>query len=272
MKQIFWGTGRRRNYLQEYDKAWIESSTTMDEAKSGPRRNNSSAIIGLTRAHVFAASPKTGPGGEDGFESFISATSAANVLTGVLPSAFCEVQIMDRFCRFLFAALALASLSNDAWGGLASAGGDPSTQAFEGVDGYVAAGFEQLSTFKITPPPFDPQAKPGSAGPSLGSQIPDAIRRLDGRKAVVTGFMLPIKMEGGLVTEFLLMRSQMMCCYGVMPQVNEWVLVHMPQGVHQLMDVPVSFGGQLHVKELYENGFLTAIYQLDSDKILPTKG
>jgi len=147
-----------------------------------------------------------------------------------------------------------------------------SSPAFEEVDGYVKADFERLSTFKITPPPFDPKAKPGSAGPSLGAQIPEAIRKLDGRQAVVTGFMLPIKMEGGLVTELLLMRSQMMCCYGVMPQVNEWVLVRMAKGVHQLMDVPVSFGGQLHVQELYENGFLTAIYQLDGDKMLPTKG
>jgi hypothetical protein len=154
----------------------------------------------------------------------------------------------------------------------ASAGGDAAASAPETVDGYIKASFEQLSTFKITPPPFDPNASPGSSGPSLGGQIPEAIRDLDGRKAVVTGFMLPIKMEGGLVTEFLLMRSQMMCCYGVMPQVNEWVLVRMAKGVHQLMDVPVSFGGQLHVKELYENGFLTAIYQLDGDKMLPTKG
>ena len=156
--------------------------------------------------------------------------------------------------------------------GTGVAGVEKTVPALEVVDGYVKAGFEQLSTFTITPPPFDANAKPGSAGPSLGSQIPDAIRGLDGRKAIVTGFMLPIKMEGGLVTEFLLMRSQMMCCYGVVPQVNEWVLVHMAKGVHQLMDVPVSFGGQLHVKELYENGFLTAIYQLDGDKVLPTKG
>jgi hypothetical protein len=155
--------------------------------------------------------------------------------------------------------------------GIGPAGGEVAAPGFTVVDGYVKAGFEQLSTFKITPPPFDPNAKPGSAGPSLGRQIPDAVRSLDGRKAVVTGFMLPIKMEGGLVTEFLLMRSQMMCCYGVVPQVNEWVLVRMAKGVHQLMDVPVSFGGQLHVKELYENGFLTAIYQLDGDKMMPTK-
>jgi hypothetical protein len=139
------------------------------------------------------------------------------------------------------------------------------------VDGYVKADFDLLAGFKVTPPPFDPNAKPGSDGPSLGAQIPDAIRGLDGRKAIVTGFMLPIKMEGGKVTELLLMRTQMMCCYGVVPQLNEWVLVRMAKGVHQLMDVPVSFGGQLHVKELYENGFLTAIYVLDGEKLVPTK-
>ena len=156
--------------------------------------------------------------------------------------------------------------------GVMSAATEVAGPPAEMVDGYLKTSFEQLSTFKITPPPFDANTKPGSDGPSLGEQIPNAIRNLDGRKAIVTGFMLPIKMEGGLVTEFLLMRSQMMCCYGVVPQVNEWVLVRMGKGVHQLMDVPVSFGGQLHVKELYENGFLTAIYQLDGDKILPTKG
>jgi len=140
------------------------------------------------------------------------------------------------------------------------------------VDGYVKADFERLAGFKVVPPPFDASAKPGSEGPSLGKQIPDEIRALDGRKAIVTGFMLPIKMEGGRVTELLLMRTQMMCCYGVVPQVNEWILVRMAKGVHQLMDVPVSFSGKLHVKELYENGFLTAIYTLDGEKILPTKG
>lgn len=140
------------------------------------------------------------------------------------------------------------------------------------VDGCLKLDFDLLAGFKITPPPFDANAKPGSDGPSLGAQIPDAIRGFDGREAIVTGFMLPIKMEGGRVTELLLMRSQMMCCYGVVPQINEWVLVRMAKGVHQLMDVPVSFRGKLHVKELYENGFLTAIYMLDGEKILPTKG
>ena len=180
------------------------------------------------------------------------------------------MNVASRFCSIIFA-LGFW-LPGPVGASAASVGVAVGPSAPEVIDGYVKASFEQLSTFKITPPPFDANAKPGSAGPSLGGQIPDAIRSLDGRKAIVTGFMLPIKMEGGLVTEFLLMRSQMMCCYGVVPQVNEWVLVRMAKGVHQLMDVPVSFGGQLHVKELYENGFLTAIYVLDGEKILPTKG
>lgn len=142
---------------------------------------------------------------------------------------------------------------------------------FPVVDGFVKADFDRLAAFKVDPPPFDPKAKPGSEGPSLGKQIPDEIRALDGRKAIVTGFMLPIKMEGGKVTELLLMRTQMMCCYGVVPQLNEWILVRMPKGTLQLMDVPVSFNGVLRVKELYENGFLTAIYVLDGEKMLPVR-
>lgn len=139
------------------------------------------------------------------------------------------------------------------------------------ADGYVQLDFDRLAAFKVEPPPFDPSAKPGAGGPSLGKQIPDAIRALDGRKAVVTGFMLPIKMEGGKVREFLLMRTQLMCCFGEVPQLNEWILVRIPQGTLQLMDVPVSFSGVLHVKELYENGFLTAIYTLDGERMVPVK-
>lgn len=173
------------------------------------------------------------------------------------------MKIVRRFSLVVFALGLLLS---------AKAGGDSPVPALVEVDGYVKAGFEQLATFKITPSPFDAKAKPGSAGPSLSDQIPEAIRGLDGRKVIVSGFMLPIKMEGGRVTELLLMRSQMMCCYGVMPQVNEWVLVRMPKGVYQLMDVPVAVGGVLHVKALYENGFLTAIYTLDGERMLPVKG
>jgi hypothetical protein len=100
-------------------------------------------------------------------------------------------------------------------------------------------------------------------------QIPAAIKQLNGRKVIVTGFMLPIKMDGNeQTTEFLLMKSQLLCCYGIAPQVNEWILVDMVKGgTLPIMDVPISFCGTLHVRAMYENGYLTCIYSLDGEKM-----
>ena len=36
----------------------------------------------------------------------------------------------------------------------------------------------------------------------------------------IKGFMLPLKVEKGVVTELLIMRDQSMCCYGVTPKIN----------------------------------------------------
>lgn len=80
--------------------------------------------------------------------------------------------------------------------------------------------------------------------------------------------MLPVKTDKGLVTEFLLMKDPMMCCYGVVPQINEWIVVRMTDnGVQALQDVPLSFYGKLHIKELYDNGYLSGIYLLEGEKM-----
>ena len=79
--------------------------------------------------------------------------------------------------------------------------------------------------------------------------------------------MLPVKTDKGLVTEFLLMKDPMMCCYGIMPKINEWVVVKMVgSGVAPLMDVPIGFEGKLQVGELYDNGYLTGLYLLEGEK------
>lgn len=139
-------------------------------------------------------------------------------------------------------------------------------------DGYARLGFDRLAGFKFVPPEFDPNAKPGTLPPSVADQIPDAIKKFNGQKAIVTGFMLPVKMEGGLVTEFLLVSSPMLCCYGTVPNMNEWVVVRMAKGVKPLMDVPINCYGRLVVKEQYDNGFLTGIYLLDGERYLEPKG
>jgi hypothetical protein len=130
------------------------------------------------------------------------------------------------------------------------------------ADGYENVGFDRLAAFAYTPPETE-NAKPTD-------QIPAAIKALDQRKVAVTGFMLPTKMDKGLVKEFLLVKDAMMCCYGVMPKVNEWIVVKMNgAGVKPLMDLPITFEGKLRVGEMYENGYLTGVYLLEGDRLAP---
>ena len=98
--------------------------------------------------------------------------------------------------------------------------------------------------------------------------IPEQVRALNNRSVSIKGFMLPLKVEGGLVTELLIMKDQSMCCYGSTPKINEWVSVKMKsKGVKALMDQPVTLFGQLHVGEARENGYLVGIYRLDGERM-----
>jgi hypothetical protein len=136
------------------------------------------------------------------------------------------------------------------------------------VEGYLRLGFDRLAGYKFTPPPFDATANPSATPPSGEEQIPETVKGWSGKKAIVTGFMLPVKMDNGLVTEFLLVKDPMMCCYGTVPNMNEWVVVKMLKGgVRPLMDVPISFYGQLKVGATFENGYMTGIYQLEGEKM-----
>jgi hypothetical protein len=139
-------------------------------------------------------------------------------------------------------------------------------------DGYQKVGFDRLASYTFTPPDADP-ATPNATPPSGAKQIPDKIKALDQQKVAVTGFMLPVKMDGGLVKEFLLVKDPMMCCYGVMPRLNEWVVVKMVgTGVKPMMDIPITFEGKLRVGEMYENGYLTGLYLLEGDRQADGKG
>jgi hypothetical protein len=149
-----------------------------------------------------------------------------------------------------------------------SAADDVGLPAPEVEDGYLRLGFDKLASYKFIPPTYDPAADPKATPPSGEEQIPAGVKNWSGKKAIVTGFMLPVKMDGGLVTEFLLVKDPMMCCYGVVPNMNEWVVVKMVKGgVKPLMDVPISFYGELKVGAMFENGYMTGIYLLEGEKM-----
>lgn len=117
-------------------------------------------------------------------------------------------------------------------------------------------------------PAFDGGVEGKSSVPASDAQIPAAVKSWNGKKAVITGYMMPVKMEKGLVTEFLVMRNTMACCYGSVPSLNEWVVVKMKKGgVAVMIDVPMAFYGELKVGVLFENGYVSGIYQLDCERM-----
>jgi hypothetical protein len=134
-------------------------------------------------------------------------------------------------------------------------------------DGFQAVGFDLLAGFNYEMPDESAVSTNAPAKPAR-EQIPAEIKKLDKQRVALRGFMLPLKVEGGLITELLIMRDQSMCCYGTVPKINEWVSVKMVgKGVKPVMDQAVTLYGALKVGEMYENGYLVGIYAMDGEKM-----
>lgn len=145
------------------------------------------------------------------------------------------------------------------------------TPAAASANGKVTtADFDTLASFNFErgiDAPVTPADAPATTKKIL-AQIPDTIKALDGKPVAVRGFMLPMKVEDGMVYEFLLLKSQMGCCFGISPGINEWVNVQTGgKGVKPLMDDLITVYGTMHVGEYRENGYLTGIYKMDCEKV-----
>jgi hypothetical protein len=133
------------------------------------------------------------------------------------------------------------------------------------LPGYAEVNFEKLAGFDF---PLTDALVKGIAQTTEPGEIPDDVRKLDGQRAGVRGFLLPVKMDNGLVVEFLLMRDRSFCCYGAPPRINQWITVRMKdRGVKPVMDQVITVYGTLHVGEMRENGQLVGIYALDADRV-----
>ncbi len=134
---------------------------------------------------------------------------------------------------------------------------------------FLVVGFDRLAAFNYDVPDDVPAGTnaPVKAAPPK-EQIPANVKAFDKQRVALKGFMLPLKVEGGLITELLIMRDQSMCCYGSVPKINEWVSVKMTgKGVKPIMDQAITLYGKLHVGEIRENGYLVGIYQMDGEKV-----
>jgi hypothetical protein len=130
--------------------------------------------------------------------------------------------------------------------------------------------FQRLAAFPfvVTTQMLSDKKDSWAASEGTLRQIPDEVKALNGREVALQGFILPMKFEHGLATEFLLMRNQNLCCYGVTPKITEWVNVRsVGGGIKPVMDQPVTVVGTFHVGEVRENGDLVGIYSLDGRKV-----
>ena len=99
--------------------------------------------------------------------------------------------------------------------------------------------------------------------------MPKRVKELDGKKVLMTGFMLPID-EVQNIKEFLLVKSLWSCCYGTPPDLHEIVRCVLPAG--QTTDYtfePVLLTGTLTVGPTVEDGYVVDVFQLQVSTITP---
>jgi hypothetical protein len=138
------------------------------------------------------------------------------------------------------------------------------------TDGYLDVGFDKLGAYKfaVTDEMVAGVVDPVTTSNRIAAQIPPEIKALDNQHVAVRGFMLPLYVRHAHVTEFLLLRNQTMCCYGIMPKMNEWIVVNVAgKGVRSIMDRTITVYGTLRVGETRENNALVGIYQMAGDKL-----
>ncbi len=132
------------------------------------------------------------------------------------------------------------------------------------LDGaYLRLGFDRLSGYKFVTPEYDPLANPKAPAPSGRSRYRPRSRAGAGRRPIITGLHAADQArQNGKAVEFLLMANQMACCYGTVPNMNDWVIVRIPKGVPITQDVPISFRGTLQgerdFRERVHDGHLRA--------------
>src|SRR5688572_9564174 len=97
-------------------------------------------------------------------------------------------------------------------------------------DGFIRLGYDKLSGFKYDVYEVYSETNSGRALLKSDDVIPHQVKAYDGKRVVVTGFVLPLRTKRGLVTEFLLLRDQGACCFGPQAQINHFIRVKYTPG------------------------------------------
>jgi hypothetical protein len=143
----------------------------------------------------------------------------------------------------------------------------PSNVVVQTAGGVVNADFQTLASFTFNVP--DMTATNHISVGQAEKQIPEVIKKLDGKTVRIRGFMMPIKELQGKTTEFLITRSQPSCCFSGATEITEFVTVKVPgKGFETMMDDPITIQGTLHVGAVTDSGFIVGLYELDGEKLI----
>ncbi len=137
-----------------------------------------------------------------------------------------------------------------------------SKNAVEPVEFTKLAGFEYLV-------PDMPDTNQVAGSDTADKQIPADVKALNKKQVSVIGYLMPLKEEDGKSTEFLLMRTQSSCCFGIAPTITELITVKAAgQGVPTIMDQLIEIQGTLKVGTVREDGYIVGVYQMDDGKYM----
>lgn len=98
--------------------------------------------------------------------------------------------------------------------------------------------------------------------------LPDAVASLDGQRIRIRGYILPSFQQEG-ITQFVLVRDNMECCFGPGAALYDCIVVRMVEGTSTNFSVrPVAVRGTFHVEELIgPDGRHLAIYSMDGEDV-----
>ena len=141
----------------------------------------------------------------------------------------------------------------------------------EMIGAYLRVPFGFLGYYWLDEPDWRQMADPKYvASLSYDTEIPDEVKQMDGKKVAITGFMLPIDVDKGKVTQFLLLKSTLSCCFGIAPRINEVIYVESSkkQKIQAVMDIPITVFGKLSVGQQFRKDvMLVGVYHLALDEV-----
>lgn len=146
----------------------------------------------------------------------------------------------------------------------------PKSELEKTKDGkYITVTFSHLASYPyITPDPFTGEVKKSDDEKSK-NQIPKEIKELANEQVCIFGFMIPVEVDDtGKVLRFVLVRDQLMCCFGVPPMMNGWVGVSMrdQKPTDYAAYEPIAVFGKFDVGEETQDGYVVSLYRVDAER------